>query len=69
MKKSQNIMKIIVDLSLNKNILIVFHNLKNYDSHLIFQEIGKYSFKINVIVKAIEKCMCFIFKKPENERH
>ena len=62
-------MKIIVDLSLNKNILIVFHNLKNYDSHLIVQEIGKYSFKINVIVKAIEKCMRFIFKKPENERH
>ena len=31
-----------LDLSLNKKIPVVFHNLQNCDSHLTFQEIGKY---------------------------
>ena len=29
----------------------MFHNLQNYDSHAIFQELGKNNFKINVIKK------------------
>ena len=33
----------------NHKIPIVFHNLKNYDSHLIMQELGKFNLKINVI--------------------
>ena len=37
----------------------MFHDLQNYDSHLIFQELGTYNFKINVIPKAIEKYMSF----------
>ena len=28
---------------------VVFHNLKNYDSHAIMQEPGKFNLKINVI--------------------
>ena len=28
---------------------MVFHNLKNYDSQLIMQKLGKFNFKINVI--------------------
>ena len=38
-------------IKLNHKIPIVFHNLKNYDSHLIMQELGKFNFKINVIPK------------------
>ena len=34
-----------LNLSLQKN--------KCFDSHLVFQEIGKYNFKINVIPKTI----------------
>ena len=30
-----------LNLSLTKKITAVFHNLQKYDSHLIFQEIGK----------------------------
>ena len=38
-----------LNLKLNKKIPVVFHNLKGYDSHLIFQEVRKYDFKINLI--------------------
>ena len=45
----------------------MFHNLQNYDSHLIFQEIGKYNFKINVIPKAIKKYMSFTIHEPKEK--
>ena len=48
-----------LNLSLSKKIPVVFHNLQNYNSHLIFQEPGKYDFKINVITRTIEKYMSF----------
>ena len=35
--------------------LIIFQNLQNYDLHHVFQKVGKYNFKINVIPKKIEK--------------
>ena len=38
---------------------IVFHNLKNYDSHLIMQELGKFNLKINFIPNGLEKYMSF----------
>ena len=44
-----------LNLSLSKKILVVFHNFQNYKSHLIFKEVRKYNFKINVLPKAIEK--------------
>ena len=37
----------------------MFYNLKNYDSHLIMQELGKLSLKINVIPNGLEKYMSF----------
>ena len=45
----------------------MFHNLQNYDSHLVFQEIGKYNFKLNVIPKAMEKCMSFTIQQPKKK--
>ena len=44
-----------INLKLNHKIPIVFHNLKNYDSRLIMQELGKFNFKINVIPNVLEK--------------
>ena len=35
------------------------HNLKNYDSHLIIQGLGKLNLKINVIPNGLEKYMGF----------
>ena len=43
----------------NHKIPVLFHNLKNYDSHLIMQELGKFNLKINVIPNELEKHMSF----------
>ena len=41
----------------------MFHNLQNYDSRVIFQEVGKYNIKISVIPKTIEKYITFATKQ------
>ena len=38
-----------INLKLNQKFPILFHNLKNYDSHLIVQELGKFNIKISVM--------------------
>ena len=45
----------------------MFHNLQNYDSHQIFQKIEKYNFKINYVLKAIEKYMSFTIQQPKRK--
>ena len=37
----------------------VFHNVRQYDSHLIMQALGKFSFEINIIPNRLEKYMSF----------
>ena len=49
-----------LSLSLSKKNPVVFHDLQNYGSHLIFQEIAKFDSKINVIPKTIGRYMSFI---------
>ena len=48
-----------INVKLNHKTRIVFYNLKNYDSHLIMQELGKFSLKINVTPYGLEKYMSF----------
>ena len=48
-----------INLKLNHKILVIFHNLKNYDSHLIMQQLGKLNLKIRVIPNGLEKYMSF----------
>ena len=48
-----------INLTLNHQITIVFHNLQNYDSHLIIQELGKINLKISVVPNGLEKYMSF----------
>ena len=48
-----------INLKLNYKIAIVFHNLKNCDSHLIMQELGKFNLKISVMLNGLEKYMSF----------
>ena len=48
-----------INLKLNYKIPILFYNLKNYDSHLIIQEIGKFNLKIKVIPNGLEKYVSF----------
>ena len=48
-----------IKFKLKHKIPRVFHNLKNYDSHLIMQELGKFDFKINKIASELEKYISF----------
>ena len=49
-----------INFQLTKKIPVIFHNLKGYDSHLIFSELNKFHVKINVIPNGLEKYMAFI---------
>ena len=49
-----------INSRLNHKILVVFYNLKNYDSHLIMQELSKFKLKISVIPNVLEKYMSLI---------
>ena len=46
-----------INFQLTKKIPVIFHNLKGYDSHLIFSELHKFNLKINVIPNGLEKYM------------
>ena len=46
-----------INLKLNYKIPVVFHNLENYDSHLIMQELGKFNLEINFISNGLKKFM------------
>ena len=48
-----------INVKLNWKIPIVFHNLKNNDSHLIMQELVKFSLKTNVIPNGLVKGFSF----------
>ncbi|GBM47569.1 hypothetical protein AVEN_90276-1 [Araneus ventricosus] len=49
---------------LSKKIPVVFHNLKNYDGHLIMQEIGKLKdYEISVVPTTMEKYVTFSLSK------
>ena len=52
-----------INVKLNHKIPSVFHNLKRYDSHLIMQELGKFSFKIYFILNGLEKHIVLILFK------
>ena len=51
-KKDRNI-----NDKLHEKIPFVFHNLKNNNSPLIMQELGKFNLKINIIRNRLEKYM------------
>ena len=42
---------------------VIFHNLKGYDSHLIFSELHKFNLKVDVISNGLEKYMPFFLGK------
>ena len=48
-----------INLQLTKKVPVIFHDLRGYDSHLIFCEFDKFDVKINVIPNGLEKCMAF----------
>ena len=42
-----------------KKIPVIFHNLKGYDSHLIFCELNEFDIKISLIPNGLEEYMAF----------
>ena len=54
---------VISNLKISKKVPAIFHNLKGYDSHLIFKELSKFDYKINVIPNGLEKYMVFTLNK------
>ena len=48
-----------INLQLTKKVPVIFHNLRGYDSHLIFCELNKFDVKIDVIPNRLEKYMKF----------
>ena len=42
---------------------VIFHNLRDYDNHLIFYELKKFDVKIDVIPSRVEKYTAFILNK------
>ena len=49
-----------MNFQLTKKVTAIFHNLRGYDSHLIFNEFDKSDLKISVIPNGLEKYMDFI---------
>ena len=52
-----------INLQLTKKVPVIFHNLRGYDSHLIFDELNKFDVKIDVIPNRLEKYMAFFLNK------
>ena len=48
---------------MSKKVPVVFHNLKGYDSHLIFKELSKFDVRVSVIPNELDKYMAFTLNK------
>ena len=47
------------NLQLTKKLPVIFHNVRGYDSHLIFRELNRFDVKLDVIPNELEKYMAF----------
>ena len=48
-----------INLRITKKLPVIFHDLKGYNSHLIFKELSKFNVKVSVIPNGLEKYMAF----------
>ena len=48
-----------INLKISKKLLVIFHNLRGYDSQLIFKELSKFNCEISVTPSGLEKYMNF----------
>ena len=52
-----------INMKVTKKVPVIFHNLKGYDSHLIFKELSRFNVKVSVIPSRLEKYMAFTINK------
>ena len=52
-----------INFQLANGIPVIFHNLKGYNSHLIFSVLHKFNLKISVIPNRLQKYMAFFLNK------
>ena len=52
-----------INFQLTKKVPVIFHNLRGYDSHLIFCELNKFDVKIDVIPNRLEIYMAFFLNR------
>ena len=52
-----------MNFQLTKKVPLIFHNLKGYDSHLIFSELNKFDVKISVTPNGLEKYIAFFLRR------
>ena len=52
-----------INFQLTKKVPVIFHNLKGYNSHLIFSVLHKFNLKISVIPNGLEKYIAFFLNK------
>ena len=52
-----------INLNISKKLVVIFHNLKGYDSHLIFKLLSKFGCSVILIPNGMEKYMRFSFGK------
>ena len=55
-----------ISFQLTKKVLVIFHNQRGYDSHLIFNELDKFDPKLSVIPNGLKKYMAFFFESKLN---
>ena len=52
-----------INLKIKKKVPVIFHNLKGYESHLIFKKLSKFDCRISAIPNGLEKYMSFTLNK------
>ena len=54
---------VVTNIQLTKKVPVILHNVRGYDSHLIFFELNKFDVKIYVRPNRLEKYMAFFLNK------
>ena len=52
-----------INLKVSKKLTVIFHNLRGYDSHLIFKELSEFDCNVNVIPNGLGKYMSFTLNR------
>ena len=55
-----------INFQLAKKVRVIFHNLRDYHSHLFFREFDKFDVTISLIPNGLEKYMAFFKIKTES---